>query len=331
MTITRSDIAAHLEQSIRTGFLVGKKNYTPLRSKFVREIGSDGAFEDYSDMGSPPMPVKNAGKLGPGGTTRAGGQVVGGMNAGEAITVFGAEEQSMRVYNVDWELTLAVSHNAIDDDRAGDVEAWAKGAAVSFERHMDFLAFDALNRGESTYYGPAYDGLAFFHDAHIDPNATYTTGQDNKNASAISMADVTAALTTFETVKVAGSAFKDSRGNPMGLAHSLLIVSSALERLGTQIAVNREGVNLALGTGINPYAGNVSLLVAPGGYLDTTAWFVIDPTLPTKPINLQKRKEATLSIWDDEKTGDGGMRYFKWHARYVPFYGDWRLAIQGNT
>ena len=330
MTIQRTDIAAHLEQSIRTGFLIGKKDYKPLRSAFVREVPSDGAFQDYADMGTPPMPVKNSGKLGANGTTPAGGQVTGGMNAGEAITVFGAEEQSMRVYNVDWETVLAISHNAIDDDRAGDVEAWAKNAANSFERHKDFLAFDALNRGETNYYGLAYDGLSFFNDAHIDPNATYTTGQDNKNASAISMADVAAALTAFETIKVAGGAFKDSRGNPMGLTHSLLVVSSALERLGTQITLNREGVNLA-GTGLNPYAGTVSLLVAPGGYLDTTAWFLIDPSLPTKPINLQVRKEAQLSVWDDEKTGDGGTRYFKWHARYVPFYGDWRLAIEGNT
>ena len=49
--ITRKDIAAHLEYGVRSGFLNGRKQYTPLRTPFVREVTSAGAFETYADMG----------------------------------------------------------------------------------------------------------------------------------------------------------------------------------------------------------------------------------------------------------------------------------------
>ena len=57
--ITRKDIAAHLEYGVRSGFLNGRKLYTPLRAPFVREVTSAGAFETYADMGDPPWPVQN--------------------------------------------------------------------------------------------------------------------------------------------------------------------------------------------------------------------------------------------------------------------------------
>ena len=60
--ITRADIAAHLERGVRTGFLTGRQAYTPLRSAFVGNTTSDGAFESYTDMGNVPWPVQNAGK-----------------------------------------------------------------------------------------------------------------------------------------------------------------------------------------------------------------------------------------------------------------------------
>lgn len=323
--ITRSDIAAHLEQSIRTGFLVGAKNYSPLRKAFTREAPSDGAFELYGDMGALPWPNQNSGKAGLGGTdARTGAPKVNSINAGEQVIVVGGEEKSLMVHNLDWEIVIGVTHNAINDDRAGDLESWARGASINFERHKDYLCFDALNNGAATTkYGACYNGLSFFNDAHIDPGALYQTGQDNAFAVALS-------LDNFETVKVAASKFRDGRGQPSGFTHSLLIVPPDLQRTAAQITGNLQDYGTA-DRAINPYAGEIQKLVAPGGWLDTTAWFLLDISQPQKPINLQMRKNPELIIWDDNAAGDGGVRYFKWHARYAVFYGDWRLAAQGNT
>lgn len=321
--ISRKDIAAHLERQVRTGFLKGIKGYTPLRSAFCGETPSDGAFETYADMGDVPWPVQNAGKVGAGGTdSRTGAVAVGQANEGGQITIVGGEERAVLVYNVDWEIAIGIYHNAIDDDKAGDLEAWARGAALNFEKHKDYMAFSLLNAGDGSTYGLCYDGLSFYNDSHKDPGAEYQTTQDNKYA-------VTLSLDNFETVKVAASKFLNSRGQPVGFNHNLLIVPPDLERTGAQVSSNPEAYDTS-NREKNPYSGSVRLLVAPGGWLDTTAWMVIDTSMPQKPVYIQTRKNADLVIWDDETQG-GGIRYFKWHARYNGFYGDWRLAIMGQT
>lgn len=323
--ITRKDIAAHLEKNIRTGYLMGTKEYAPRRAPFCRDVPSDGAFEEYTDMGAAPWPVQNAGKAGSGGTDgRTGAPVNGQMNMGNQIQIIGGEEQALVVYNLDWEIAIGITHNAIDDDRAGDLETWARTAAINFEKFKDFKAFEGLNTGAvTTTLGPCYDGLSLFNNAHIDPNAEYQTGQDNLFALALSYAN-------YNTVRIAGSKFLDSRGRSIGLNHSLLIYPPDLRDEAAQILKNAEKAGTA-NREVNAYAGISAGLEAPGGWLDTTAWFAVDPSMPVKPLNLQIRKNAELRIWDDENAGDGGVRYFKWHARGNIFPGDWRQVLQGNT
>ncbi len=321
--ITRKDIAAHLERNVRTGFVLGRQEYRPLRSAFTAEKPSTGGFEDYADMGAPPWPVKLAGTTGPGGRhSETDAEKVNAPDAGGVIEVIGGIEKAIRVYNVDWHIAIGIEHNAIDDDQAGDLESWARAAGSQFEKHKDFVCFDALNKGEGTTYGQGSDHLSFFNDSHIDPGAQYQTAQDNKYALALS-------LDNFETVKVASAKFLDDRGQPVGLDHRVLIVPPDLEYLAFQIAQNPQAYDTA-NREANAYAGRVTPLVAPGGWLDTTAWFLVDGSLPVKPINLQVRKNAELVMWDDEKTGSG-VRYFKFHARYSAFYGDWRTCVEGNT
>lgn len=322
--INRSDIALHLEQSIRTGFLVGKKEYQPVSKPFVRETPSDGAFETYGDMGATPWPVGNAGKQGAQGVDpRLKVPKVNQMTGATQIQILGGEEKGLIVYNVDWEVAIGITHDAIDDDRIGDLATWAQTAGGNFERHKDFLVFDALANGASTTkYGAGYDNLSFFNNAHKDPGATYQTAQSNVFALALS-------LDNFETVKVAASKFLNGIGQPVGLSHNLLVVPPDLERTAVQITGNPYDYATAL-RAINPYSGGIKPLVAPGGWLGTTKWFLIDTSLPQKPIMLQLRKNPELTITDDELTGDGGVRYYKWHARYSVFYGDWRLAVKGN-
>lgn len=323
--IERQDIAVHLEQGVKTEFLLGFKSYAPKRSPFCGEKPSDGAFEIYTEMGSPPWPTQNAGKPGPGGTdARTGVPAVNTIDGGQQVTVLGGIEKGLIVRNIDWEITTGMTHNAINDDRVGDLLSWANSSGAQFEKHKDYESFNALNAGESTAsYGAGYDGLSFFNDAHVDPGASYTTTQDNKLATAFS-AD------NFKAARIAAAKFRDDIGQPVGLSHNLLVVPVDLEWEAMQITRNPQ-VYGNTDLDINPYAGVVRALVAPGGWLDTTAWYLIDDSMPIKPLYLQVRKNPSLVMWDDEKAGDGGMRYFKFHARYTVFYGDWRLAIQGNT
>jgi phage major head subunit gpT-like protein len=321
--ITRADILAHLEAGIRVGFLKGQRTYQPLRSPFVRETKSDGAFEQYGDMGALPWPAEVSGQSGYGGEDeRTGGQVVGGIHEGGAITVLGGNERAMVVYNRGFDIPIGIYHDAINDNRVGSLDNWARSAGARFEQHMDYLCFDALNQGAAATYGKCYDGQSLFSASHADPGAEYSTAQSNLNTSALS-------LDNFDTVYIAACKYMDDRGKPSGFAPDLLIHAVDLKRTAAQITDNPE--DYATGNRArNPYEGDVKRLSAPGGWLDTTAWFLVVTSLPQKPINLQIRQRPQLYYWDDHTQG-GGIRYYKWYSRYEVFPGDWRLVTQGNS
>jgi phage major head subunit gpT-like protein len=300
MTIFRSDIATHLNYGVRTGFLKGQKTYTSVRGAFVKQTTSDGKQEDYSDLGTVPMPVAYD----------------------DMVQVRGTHEVNLTITNKDWEITIGVSHNAINDDRVGNLDDWSRQAGRNFEKHMDRLCFLALNGGDGSTYGLAYDGLTFFNDSHLDPGAEYQTVQDNKY-------NLTLSLDNFETVRVATEQYLDGRGEYVMYDHSLLITSPALRRTALQITGNAAAYDTA-NNEINTYAGLMRPpLVSP--YLDSGAWIVVAADEVTKPIILQVRQSPTLVIWDDEKLGEGGVRYYKFHARYNVGYGDWRVAAMGHS
>ena len=321
--ISRTDVLAHLERGMRVGFLKGSKAYTPLRAPFTKETTSDGAFETYTDMGALPWPEEISGQSGAQGTDgRTGGQVVGGLLEGGSVTVLGGNERSMTVFNRGFDIAIGIFHDAINDNKVGSLESWALGAGSRFEMHKDFLAFDALNSGAATTYGYGYDGLVMFSASHVDPGAQYTTVQSNVNTSALS-------IDNFETVSLAASKYLDDRGKYAGLSPDLLVHAVDLKRVATQITDNPMAYDTA-NREINPYEGDIRRLSAPGGWLDTTCWILVVSNLPQKPLNLQIRQAPMLYYWDDQ-TQAGGVRYYKWYARYEVFYGDWRLASQGNT
>lgn len=300
MTIFRQDLGKQLEYGVKAGFLKGQKTYTPVRAAFVQETTSTGKFEEYSDVGTVPMPV----------------------DYDDMVQVRGTHEVNLTITNKDYEITIGISHNAINDDRVGNMETWARQAGRNFEKHMDKLCFQALNAGDAATYGLVYDGKYLFSDTHADSGAEYTTAQDN-------LYSVTLSLDNFETVRVAGQNFKDGRGEYVGYDHNLLIVPPAYERIARNITGNTEAYDTA-NREQNVYAG---MLKAPltSPWLDSTSWFLVAADEIVKPIILQIRQAPQLVVWDDEKLGEGGVRYFKFHARYNVGYGDWRTALMGHS
>lgn len=321
--ITRSVLLAHMERAVKAGFLKGQAAYTPIRSQFTREMPSDGAFETYADLGTTPWPTEIGGQ--PASTAKdanTDAQVVGGINEGEPITILGANERAMKVYNKDWSVAIGVSHNAINDNQLGDLDSWARSAGRRFNQHQDYLCVKALNDGDGTNYGYGYDNQEMFCATHADPGAEYTTAQDNEF-------DHVLTIDTLETVRIAASKFKDDRGQPAVFNHSLLIVPTDLERMAFNLCNNAEDYSQT-DRARNPYAGQLRPLVVPGGWMDAAAWFLVCTDVEEKPINLQIRQAPALSVWDDESQGSG-IRYFKLFARYEVFYGDWRLAVMGDS
>lgn len=295
-----SAVPYHLVVGARTGFLQAYGASVPLWNRIAQRVDLGAKSVDMVDLGAAPMP----------------------KNSKSGFTVQDFIEKNMTVAPDDWDITVHISKNAVKDDQTGQLETKVRSAASRFQQHFDQLCFSALNGGDGTTYGLAYDGLSFFNNAHIDKGAQYQTGQDNLNALALSLAN-------FNTTWVQAMTFKDDMGQPARYNYDLLVVPPALALDAEQICSNREDAATA-NRAINPFSGKVSYIVSQD--FDSTAWTLVASGHEIKPILLVMREEPHLDeAWTDPNQPDGGWYMFKFSARYNVFYGDWRLAIMGRT
>jgi len=294
------NVPGHLVAGARAGFLQAVREIQPMWQRIAMVHNMDGKTTDLVDLGAAPMPVDS--KTG--------------------VTVQDFIEKRLTVEPRDWNITVWLSHNALKDDRIGDLERRVRGAGANFNKHINKLVFQALNAGDTSTYGLCYDGQNFFSSSHVDKGAAYQTAQSNVNALPLT-------LDNFETVYIAASTRLDDQGEYTGFIPNLLVVPPALKRTAAQIADNPEAYDTA-NRERNPWAGEVEYIVAP--WLDSTAWVLVAANENVKPIILVMREQPNLqATWFDPEAPDGGRYYFKFYARYYVAYGDWRLATMGNT
>lgn len=293
------NVPGHLVVSARTGFLTTAAPPVPAYAAIAQEVPMTAKSIDMVDLGGAPMPLRNRGR----------------MQIQDFI------EKRMTVAPLDWDITVFISHNAVQDDQTGELDRKVRAAGDNFQRHIAQQAFQALNDGDTANFGNAYDGLTFFNDAHVDKGAAYVTAQDNKDANALSS-------TNFPTTYVKAQRVRDDQGGFLQYNYDLLIVPPELQTVAFQLTQVPGGSETAANA--NPYAGRLNYVVSP--LLDSTAWILVASNTATKPILIAMRERPNLqSAWFDPESPDGGRYYFKFYARYNHFYGDWRTAFMGNT
>ena len=294
------NVPKHLVSGARTGFLVAMKAVSLPWQKIAMVHNMDGKTTDLVDLGAAPMPTLS----------------LGGLQAQDFI------EKHIEVRPEDWEIVVWISQNAIDDDRTGELERKVKSAGANFQRHINKRVFQVLNGGDGSTYGACYDSSDFFDDDHVDAGAAYQTSQDNENA-------LTLSIDNFETVFVAAQGFKNDQGEYVEYQYDLLICNPANQRIAAQICENEWSYDTG-NNEKNPYNGKFTYVTS--AYLDSTAWYLVASNEGIKPLIVAMRKQPALQdAWFDPTAADGGRHYFKFFARYEMYYGDWRLASQGNT
>ena len=214
------------------------------------------------------------------------------------------------IKNKDFELTVGVDRNAIEDDKIGLYNPSVQMLGQSAAAHPDELIFALLAGGFSE---KCYDGQPFFSDAHKVGKKTVS----NKTTAKLSMKSYIAARASMMSLT-------NSKGRALNLVPNLLVVPPALEAAARDILV-ADYIN---GTK-NTMQGTAELHVEPRLTSDT-AWFLLDTSRPIKPLIYQQRKKAKF-VSKTAETDDNVFMSKKFiygaDSRGNAGFGFWQMAV----
>lgn len=230
------------------------------------------------------------------------------------------------IVNDDWEATIEVDRNDIEDDNLGVVGPETQMAGHSAKQLPDEIVYDVVNMGFTEL---CYDGQPFFDTDHpVGDGKGGTVSVSNKGTAVLSIATLAAAQASYGAARTAMRKFKDDEGRPLGVRPSVLLVPPALEDTGRALLT----VDRLEDGKPNPYKGTAKLVV--GDWLTSdTAWFLIDKTKPVAPFIYQERKAPVFVAMTDINSPDVfSRRKFKFgaEARASGGYAFWQLAY-GST
>jgi phage major head subunit gpT-like protein len=264
------------------------------------EVPSDAAGEDYAWLTRFPKMRK-----------WIGSKVVKNIAAGKYYKA-----------NEDWETTIAVKRNDIEDDRLGIYRTQALQAGESAAELHDIIVDDLKN---NAFAQTGFDGQYFYDTDHPVGDSSVS----NKGAAALSAASQAAAAASYGAARTAIMSFKDEEGMPLRLIPDTLEVPPALESVGRLLL---ESDKLADDTP-NPYKGTAKLLVNPG-LTSATAWFLhVTSKQSVKPFIVQMRKRPVFvqqTSTENDDVFDKGEYKYGAEARATGLYGYWQLSF-GST
>lgn len=242
----------------------------------------------------------------------------------------GLKEHNFTIINRDWESSIAVDRNAIEDEQYGQIEVRIRELATEAARFFDELAFSLINQGTNTtgtagtiYEGVdvrAYDGKAFFATDHSEGESGT---QSNRGSTALGVAGLTSAMTAMRK-------FLNDKGKPSHVRPNLLVVPPELEWTAKELLNSayypEEGTTTAK-VSTNVLKGSLNLLV--NDYLDdANDWFLFDTKRVVKPTILQMRQTPRFSSLT-QGTESSFMRkklYYGVDWRGEILWGDWRTG-----
>ena len=225
------------------------------------------------------------------------------------------------IVNDDWEATVEVDRNDIEDDQLGIYGPQAQMAGESAAQLPDEIVMDLVNGG---FTNTCYDGQYFFDTDHLVAGASVS----NKLTIALSVATQAAAIASYGAARTTMRKFKDDEGRPLNVNPNILLVPPALEHIALAI-VNNDRLDDGKA---NPYKGTAEVVV-DARLTSDTAWFLLDTTKPVKPFIYQQRKAPVFVEQTDAENDDVfNRKKFKFgaEARAAGGYGFWQTAV-GST
>lgn len=220
--------------------------------------------------------------------------------------------------NEDWETTIGVKRNHIEDDKLGIYNVQAQGAGESAGELNDIIVDDLKN---NAFVKTGIDGQYFYDSDHEVGGASVS----NKLTIALSAATKAAAVASYGAARTMMMNFKDDEGMPLRLVPDILEVPPALDTIAKTMVESKE---LDDGT-TNPFYNTAKVEVNPALTSDT-AWFLHVTSKAVKPFIVQMRKRPVFVKQTGEDNDDvfNKAEYkFGAEARATGVYGFWQLSV----
>lgn len=228
---------------------------------------------------------------------------------------------SYTIVNDDWEVTIEVDRNHLEDDTLGIYAPQAQMAGFSAAQLPDEIVFALVNEATTNR---CYDGKAFFASDHPVGSGSVS----NINTNALQADTLAHAAASYGAARTAMKGFLDDEGRPLGVTPNVLLVPLALEDTANALMTMErleDGKN-------NPYRGTAEVVVSPW-LTDSAQWFLLDCTKPVRPFIYQERKAPTF-VQQTDMNNDAvfNRRAYKYgaEARAAGGYGFWQLAYANN-
>lgn len=229
------------------------------------------------------------------------------------------------IFNDDWEATVEVDRNDIEDDTIGIYSPMAQDAGFSAKQLPDEIDADLKN---NAFTNLCYDGQCFYDTDHPVGKQGEEVSVSNKGTAALSAATTAAAAASYGAARLAIMSYTDDENRPLALIPDVLEVGPSLEATAKLLLTNPKLTDESP----NPYMGTATLLLNPR-LTSTTQWMLHVTSRPVKPFVYQERKKPVFVQQTDPETDDVFMRkQFKFgaEARAAGGYGFWQMSY-GST
>jgi len=227
------------------------------------------------------------------------------------------------IVNQDFEATVSVDRNDIEDDNLGIYGPQAQMAGESAAQLPDEIVFAVVNGAMTT---PCYDGQNFVDTDHPVRQADGTVlSVSNKGTAQLSVASLNAAQACLGVADTTMMQFTDDEGRPLGIIPDTLLVPPALKQTANALMTTDR---LEDGKP-NPFKGAYTVVV-DARLTSKTAWYLLDTKKPVKPFIYQERKAPVFVQQTDPHADDVfNRREYKFgaEARAAGGYGFWQLCF----
>jgi len=233
---------------------------------------------------------------------------------------FGIKDFDFTIINKDWEGSVEVDRNEIEDDQVGMVLPRIRMLTMRGINHRNELLSALLTNGTVDL---SYDGTAFFANTHTDG-----TGDNLAAGTGTTIAQLE---TDLEVQRATVRKFLDDKGEPLGGVIDTIVCPPELEMKFMKIMQSVTAPTATAAGVTNAIGRTLKQIIVDERLTDVDDWYAFVTSFPLRPLVFQDRKSLTLvsqNLPTDEAVFNRRKFRFSAEARYNTGYGLWQMAIK---